>query len=165
MIGALVMDLVRRAVVTLVTESTRLRTVQAQYASDDVRDAEHFEPYGFTSRAAPGAEAIGLSVGGEHTVVICVADRRYRLTSLAEGEVALYDAEGSSVTLKADGKIVIDAAATIELGAGATEALVRGTSFRALYNAHTHSNPEGGTTGAPVVPMGTDLLSTVGKVL
>lgn len=165
MIGAMLQDLIRRAVVTLVTESTRLRTVQAKYGSDDVRDAEHFEPYGFTSRAAPGAEAIGLSVGGEHTVVICVADRRYRLTSLAEGEVALYDSAGSSVTLKADGKIIINAATTVEIGAGATEALVKGTSFRTLYNAHTHSNPEGGATGAPVVQMGTDLLSTVGKVL
>jgi Type VI secretion system/phage-baseplate injector OB domain len=44
----------------------------------------------------------------------------------------------------------------LKLGSGsATEALVLGTAFLALFNAHTHSGVTvgGGVTGAPVTPM------------
>jgi len=68
---------------------------------------EHFEPFGFTSKPLPGAEHITLFLDGDrsHGVTIVVADRRYRLTDLADGESALHDAYGNKVHLKKDGTI------------------------------------------------------------
>jgi len=74
-------------------------------AGEQKADIEHFEPYGFTSKAHPGAEAIVLFVGGDrsHGIVISVADRRYRLTGLPDGEAALYDDQGQVVHVKRNG--------------------------------------------------------------
>ncbi|OLY66106.1 baseplate assembly protein, partial [Citrobacter braakii] len=70
---------------------------------------EHLEPYGFTSRAQAGAEAVVLFPDGDrsHAVAITVSDRRYRMKGLKTGEVALYDDQGQSVTLTRAG-IVVD---------------------------------------------------------
>ena len=44
----------------------------------------------------------------EHGIIITVDDRRYRLTSLAQGEVAMYDDLGQKIELKRD-KIIVTA--------------------------------------------------------
>lgn len=95
-----------RAVVTLVNDATRLQSLQARLLADEVVDAvERFQQYGLTTVPHPGAEGIYLSLNGsrDHGVVICVDDRRYRLTGLADGEVALYDDLGQKVHLKRTG--------------------------------------------------------------
>jgi hypothetical protein len=59
--------------------------------------------------------------------------------------------ESENATVKANTKAVIDAPA-IELSEGATEAVIKGTAFKSLYDAHTH--PTGvGPSGPPIVPM------------
>ena len=70
---------------------------------------ERFQQYGFTSHPHPDAEAIILFVAGEraNAVVIAVDDRRYCITNLTAGEVALYDDQGQSGITKRDG-IVMD---------------------------------------------------------
>lgn len=64
-------------------------------------DAEHVEPYGFTSRPLAGAEAVVLTTGAsaEHPVAIVVGDRRYRLVPDTAGDVVLYDHRGSRIDL------------------------------------------------------------------
>jgi phage gp45-like len=47
--------------------------------------------------------------------VICIADRRYRPTGLASGEVSVYDKNGSKVLLKADGSIEIESKAKMTI--------------------------------------------------
>ena len=109
--------MIARAAVRLVDDGKGMQVVQADLGAGDTRDGlEHFQEYGFTSRArAPsgtkGPEGIGLRVGGDgaHTVLICVGDRRFRLKSLAEGEVAMYDDLGQLIRLTRSG-IVIDGA-------------------------------------------------------
>jgi phage baseplate assembly protein V len=101
--------LVGRAVLAAVKEDAQMREVQVELLADETQDAvEHFEPYGFTSRAKAGAEAVMLSVGGlrGHGLVICIADRRYRLQVLEEGEAAFHDDQGQVVHLKRDGIVV-----------------------------------------------------------
>jgi phage baseplate assembly protein V len=114
-------NLVARAVVQLVTDSTRLQEVQLAILKDETRDrCERFQQYGFTSvPAAPtvagAAEAVVLFVGGlrDHPLVVSVDDRRSRKTGLAAGEVALYNHQSVYLLLKTGQ--VIEANAPIDL--------------------------------------------------
>lgn len=98
--------------VTIQAVNSAMKTQRLQIggrAGDGKTDIEHFESYGFTSHPLPGAEGIGLFFAGDqsHGAVICVGDKRYRLTSLKPGEVALSDDLGQVVHLTRDGiKIV-----------------------------------------------------------
>jgi phage baseplate assembly protein V len=75
---------------------------------------EHAHPYGFTAVPKPPdssgtAEAIVIYVGGDrsHGVAIVVGDRRYRLTNLVEGEMAIHDDQGQMVHIKRGGIDII----------------------------------------------------------
>lgn len=95
--------LVARAVVTLVNDAAKMQTLQLGLLADEALDgAEHWQPYGFTYKPHAGAEALVLAVGGHraHSVVIACADRRYRLTAMEDGEVALYSDEGDKIHFK-----------------------------------------------------------------
>jgi len=98
-----VMLTVARGVVSLVNDSLKMQTVQAQLLKREVRDGiERFQNYGYTSKPHPGAEGVFVFVGGnrDHGLCIAVDDRRYRLTGLADGEVAIYTDEGDKIHLK-----------------------------------------------------------------
>lgn len=93
-----------RGVLRLTNEEPRMRTLQSEFMAGDVRDGmEHFEPYGYTSRAHPGAEVVAGFFQGDrsHGVVLVTADRRYRL-HVEEGEVAIFDDLDQKVHLKRD---------------------------------------------------------------
>jgi len=100
--------MVGRAVVSVVNDALRMQGVQVQPLANNVREAERFQNYGLTSVPHTGAEALVLSVGGssDHAVVVCVDDRRYRLTGLDDGEVALYDDLGQCVHLTRTGMVI-----------------------------------------------------------
>jgi phage baseplate assembly protein V len=107
-----------RAVITLIDDASKLQGAQVKLLADEVRDqVERFQQYGYTSVPFPGAEGIYLSLNGsrDHGVVICIDDRRYRITGLQAGEVAIYTDED-----KADGKhrIVLKRGKEIHLVAG-----------------------------------------------
>lgn len=167
---------VARAVLGLVNDAAKLQAVQVTLQEGVVRDkVERFQQYGLTAVPHAGAEGIALAVGAstDHTVVIAVDDRRYRLKGLQTGEVALYDDMGHKVYLTRNG-IVIDGAgqlvkmqnltklrveAGIEStgdikdlcdGAGKTMA-----QMRTAYNGHNHqeNNVLGGPTGGPSAAM------------
>lgn len=92
-----------RGVVALVDAGRMLQGLQMRLTADEVKDGmEHFEPYGFTSNPQPGAEGLAAFINGDrsHGVVICVADRRFRLQGLQSGEVALYTDEGDFLHFK-----------------------------------------------------------------
>lgn len=112
---------VSRAIVTLVDDATRMQTQQLNLlAGETLEGAEHWQPYGFTYRPHTGAEALVLAVGGHraHSVIIACADRRYRLTGLADGEVALYSDEGDRIHLKRGRRIEVQTL-TLQVDAGA----------------------------------------------
>lgn len=102
--------MVSRSVVDLVNDSLQMQGLQLAVLSGEVRDnVERFQEYGFTSVPFGGAEAVMVSVGGnhDHGIVIAVDDRRYRLKGLQGGEAAIYDDQGQKVHLTRNG-IVID---------------------------------------------------------
>lgn len=95
--------MIARGVLMLVDAGRKLQSVQMRLTAGEVKSGlEHFEPYGFTSNPGPGAEGVVVFLGGDrsHGAVICLSDRRFRLTGLESGEVALYSDEGDSIVFK-----------------------------------------------------------------
>ena len=105
-------NMLARGSLVLADSSKKMQTLQVHLLAGEVKDGfEHFEAYGLTSNPHPGAEPIAAFLGGDrgHGVVLIVADRRYRLTGLAEGEVALYDDQGQKVHLTRNGIVIYGA--------------------------------------------------------
>ncbi|SAL20797.1 phage baseplate assembly protein V [Caballeronia cordobensis] len=101
-----IQNMLARGTVALANASTKMQSLQLNLLADETADnVEHFEPYGFTSRPRAGAEAVAVFLDGDrsHGITVVVADRRYRLTGLGDGDVALHDDKGQSIVLGADG--------------------------------------------------------------
>lgn len=103
-------NLVARGVVQLVNDATKMQILQlGVLEGEDVDDCEHFQGYGFTSVALPGAEAVVVFPNGDrgHPLVVGVDDRRYRPTGMQPGEVAVYHKDGAIVKFTAGGDVVV----------------------------------------------------------
>lgn len=165
-----VANLAARAVVRLVNDAAKIQLMQLGVGSDETRDGcERIGDYGFTSVPMPGAEAVVIFPNGrrDHGLVVAVGDRRYRITGLVEGEVALYTDEGDSVILHRGRTITVTAgtkvqllAPSVEIGGGTMQPAVRSGELRteldAVWSAiqtHVHPGVTAGpaVTGAPVV--------------
>ena len=137
--------MVARGVVSLVNDGLKLQGVQLAILDGEIREAERFQQYGFTSVPLPGAEAVVVFVGGrrDHGLVVAVDDRRYRKKGLLPGEVALYNQGGLSIVLRTtgieinaagalpiilNGKVVF-ASTDVALGQPAEDAAMKGTAF------------------------------------
>lgn len=104
-----VQNMLARGTVVLSNAASMMQSLQVKLLAAETLDGlEHFEPYGFTSRPKAGAEVATLFVDGDrsHGIVLVAADRRYRMTGFAEGEVAIHDDQGQSVHLTRDGIVV-----------------------------------------------------------
>ena len=177
-------NMLARGSVASANGAGKMRTLQIRMMADETKDnVEHFEPYGFTSEVMPGSEPIAAFFDGDrsHGVVLVVADRRYRLTGMKSGEVALYDDQGQKVYLTRTG-IVINGAnlplviqnvptATIKAGTkvrfetpllevtGQIKDMSDSTgktmlAMRSTYNGHTHhENDVHGETNNPTQQM------------
>lgn len=126
--------MVARAVVQIVNDGTLAQSLQVNMlAGETAEGVERFQEYGFTSVPHAGAEACMVFVGGarSHGIVIAVEDRRYRLTGLLDGEVALYDDLGNVVKLGREALAitgvakVIVSAPLVELGGEGGAAVAR----------------------------------------
>lgn len=152
-----------RAVLSLMSDAF---TAQVKALEGEVRDgAEVFQQYGFRSQPLAGAEGVLLSLAGnrDHTVILCLDDRRYTVT-LAAGECAMYDHHGKYMILKDDGSIELKADTKVRMDVpllevtGEVRDLCDGggktmSSMRTTYNSHTHSDPQGGSVGTPSAGM------------
>lgn len=177
-----VMLMVARAIVRTVGDGDKMQVMQLALLRDELRDrVERFQEYGFTSHPHPGAEAVAVFVGGDrgHGLVVAVDDRRYRLTGLAQGEVALYDDLGNVVALRRDkievvavqhaevtaptmhvtattthdGSVTINGNLAVNGSIAATGQVADGAGtmqgMRDVYNGHDHTGDDGGTTSTP----------------
>ena len=109
-----------RGVVSLVNATSKLQSLQMRLLAGEMKDnMEHIEPYGYTSNPHPGAEGLAAFIGGDrsHGVVVCIADRRFRLAGIETGEVALYTDEGDVLHFKRDRVIEIETM-TLKIKAG-----------------------------------------------
>jgi phage baseplate assembly protein V len=143
-----------RAVVELTDDGPKLQLLQVGVlAGETLDDAEHFQPYGFSSVPLGGAEAVVVFPNGDraHPLVVVVSDRRYRPVGGEPGEVTVYNHTGAKVTITKDGDIKIQAAAGREVlvddGAGGTEPLVK----RSEFLRHGHATAATGAVSPPMV--------------
>ena len=117
--------------------------------------------FNIESLAVGQTEIAGIS---RITIVVAVDDRRYRLRSLQQGEVAIYTDEGDKIVLKRGGTIEVTAATKLRVVSPLVEitgnVTVAGTltatvdvvgGGKSLKN-HVHGGVAAGgsTTGAPV---------------
>lgn len=119
-----VSNMTARGVVSVVNAASKIQGLQVKLLADEIKDGlEHFENYGFTAHPKVGAEALVVFLGGDrsHGIVVATPDRRFRLTGLEEGEVALYDDLGHYIKLARDGIKISDGSHEITMdGAGLT---------------------------------------------
>jgi phage gp45-like len=92
--------------ITASRDDTATQVLQLDFGGGEIHDNRYrLAEYGFSSRPLPGADAFVAFPMGDRSggVVIATGDRRYRLQSLAAGEVALYDDLGHIVKLSRSG--------------------------------------------------------------
>lgn len=132
---------VARGVVQLVNDAKKLQILQVGVLADeDGDDAEHHQPYGFSSVPLAGAEAVVVYPNGdrEHPLVVTVSDRRHRPTGGAPGEVTVHHYQGAKVTMLEGGNIEIQPGpggqVFIRDEGGAVDRLVK----KSEHDGHTH---------------------------
>jgi phage gp45-like len=117
-----VRDAARRAYLTITRgtlvksdDSKKMQEVEVRgLFGERIKNVEHWHPYGFSSHAKVPQEGQGeaevliANIGGNasHPVIIAVADRRYRLKGLQEGEIAIHDDQGNKVHMTRNGPVV-----------------------------------------------------------
>lgn len=146
--------MIARAIVRLVDDTPMAQALQIDLLADEQQDAvERLQNYGLTAVPHAGAEALVACVGGlrSHAVVIAVEDRRYRVTGLQTGEVALYDDLGNMVKLGRD-----------EL---AITAVTRITVTAPIAVIEADDVQLGASGGAAVARVGDDVDLGTGKIL
>jgi len=102
----LIRNLVARGVVDRVDAGTKMQLLDVSLENGHKpTKVEHWERYGMTYHPKAGAEVMTLAVGGnrDHIIVFDAADRRYRMTGLSEGELAIHDDQGQVVHFKRGG--------------------------------------------------------------
>ncbi|WP_422402563.1 phage baseplate assembly protein V [Pseudomonas sp. GZD-209] len=148
--------MISRGVLQMADDGQQMQSVQVTLLGESPAWAERFQNYGFTSVPHAGAEAVVAAVGGAraHLAVIAIDDRRYRMSSLKDGEVAIHDDEGLSVHLTREG-IVINGAGKplafvdcpkvsmdgdLEVAGEVRDHTSTMQVMRDIYNQHQHAN-------------------------
>ena len=170
-----VRDVLVRALLTGTESSQEIQTAQATIFDGELEDdIEHFEPYGFTSRAHEGAEVLLAHLDGDrsHPLAVVITDRRYRVKNLKRGEACIFDDKGRKVYLKesgievegvsspvkvhTSGTVTVDAPKSVFTGnveiAGTLKVTGEITGKGITYSTHVHTNVEHGpdNTGGPI---------------
>ncbi|AYR24264.1 phage baseplate assembly protein V [Herbaspirillum rubrisubalbicans] len=173
-----------RGIVSKVNDAAAIQLIRGKLMDgEDYDQMERVQQYGFTSVPKAGAEFLSTFIGGnrDHSVIVAVDDRRFRLRGLRDGEMAIYDDQGQKVHLTRNG-IVIDGGGkpisiqntpevdmTTPLVKMSGDLKVVGSisadgdisdhgnkkmsAMRTVYNDHDHANPEGGRVGKDQVKM------------
>lgn len=158
--------IVQRGVVTKVVELDGIQRVELDFGDGRKVLGHRLQEYGFTSYPKTGAQAVVLNVGGMAGNPLCIVaeDGRFRIL-VEEGEVAMYNDDGTFVKITKDGKVRINSDLIVggKITAEDVEAdtIVGGTvsSHGKVLHTHTHSagalisaspgSPVTGVTGAP----------------
>jgi|GEM_PF-638743 len=97
-----------RAVLSRITSTGGVMTAQLDgLAGETLQEVEVFQHFGITSVPPEGAMAIVIPLGGRtsHGIVVATEHSEYRIQALKPGEVAIYNSDGASITLK-NGKAI-----------------------------------------------------------
>jgi uncharacterized protein involved in type VI secretion and phage assembly len=123
-----------------------------------------------TARSAKGHTVVLDDKGKKVTVTskdghsIVLDDRGKSIEIAMQGGAQSVKLDGSSGTVTVKGTTVTLDATSINLGAGASQSLILGDMFMALFNAHVHNATAiGSPTTPPVTPMLPTMLSQTAK--
>jgi phage baseplate assembly protein V len=108
-LGRRILLLMARGAIALVDDTKAVQTLQVRLnALELIPDVPRYAEYGFTSNPPAGTQALVAFKNGDRNdgFVIATSNAKYRMTSLASGEVAIHDDNGQSVYLSASGIIV-----------------------------------------------------------
>lgn len=160
-----VLALIGRARVTAVDDRGSVQILQVRTSAVNVQDdVPRLAEYGLASHPPIGSDAVTLSIAGgaTDTVVIATGHQSSRPTSLAEGEVMLYDTRGQRVYVSAAGIRVVGTNLPIDVTTSG-DVTVHAANIRIVGNltvtgtilanghvldeTHTHLLPGGGFTG------------------
>jgi uncharacterized protein involved in type VI secretion and phage assembly len=103
--------------------------------------------------------AVTLTVGGskiemkDSTLKTTISGNSLEISG-AKAEISV---GSSQITISKSG-VVINGSASIQLGSGAAEALIKGTTFLTLFNTHMHPTAMG-PSGPPMIPLNPTVLS------
>jgi len=160
-------NLVGHAIVTAITNldsngttSLALQELRVQaYATEEMQGVQRIQEYGLETYPSVGhssesdgyPEAILVSVHGnsEQALAICIGDRRYRITDLAEGEVALYtkwnsEAGRHNITMKSGQEIEMNSI-LLDINCTSAVSINCATANITATNGITLNTSEGGT--------------------
>lgn len=152
-----------RGVVLGVNAAPAVQLVQVDGLDGETLQAvELMQQYGLTSHPPVGTMAVLVPIGGRtaHGIIIATEHGAYRLKNLASGEVAIYTDEGDHVHLKRGRVVEIVAGTKLRVVSPLLECTGEikdrcdsdgrtMSGMRSIYNAHTHSDPQGGSVGTP----------------
>lgn len=170
--------MITQGVVTTTDDTGNVQFGQVRFNSLEMRDRTPvLLNYGFTSRPLPGAQVLALSANGDrsNSTIIASGDQRYRLRSLANGDVAIYndlnqsvvlgrtgirvDGGGLNITVSnapttiINGNLAVNGNVTTSGNSTTSGTLTGGTVKQGsiVLGSHTHSGVQsgGGSTGAP----------------
>lgn len=171
-LGNRVMMAFGRGVLKGVNDAGGRQTLQAELLKGELRDGiEYMQHYGFTSHPHAGADIAVAFVSGnrEQGIAVAVGDRRYRLTALETGEVALYDDLGNRVmllremvkvvavqhleaeapTTKLVSAVTIEGSLTVNGNVATTGTITNNGKNIGSTHTHTGVTPGSGSTGVP----------------
>lgn len=153
-------NMIARAITRAVDDANPRQTAQVEVTKGELLDdVPRYQNYGSTSKPpAKGTDCIMIFPGGdrEQGVVIAMENRQFRLTNLADGEVALYDDLGNvfklgrdqveliavtkAIVTAPDVELVAAASAVITSGASSIEITPAGVAITSLVLTHNGKN-------------------------
>jgi hypothetical protein len=95
-------------------------------------------------------------------MVLSLGDAKIQLDTQDGGQLRVVIEMGQDQIRMENNQVIINSN-NIKLGESAVEAIIRGNTFQAYFNSHTHIGNLGAPTSPPVVPSTPNHLSTISK--
>jgi hypothetical protein len=128
--------------------------VQAKVLDEDSRDnVELLHPFGYVANPTEGSDTIELQIGGyaSHKVQLGGDNVANALADLQPGEAGL-STLGQQIIIRVGGEELVTALLKWGPSRDALKRLIH-EDFMAIYNEHTHNDPQGGVSNPPNQPM------------
>lgn len=150
-------SIVSRGRIVLTVLNPKRALIQVNILAGEVKEnIELMLPYGMSANPPAGGDVLLFAVGGSrsHLIALCADDPALRIAGLAAGEFGFRDKNGQQIVFRANGieitstlGVTINADVTVNGKVTATGEITAKNTH--TVSAHTHTDPQGGSTGTP----------------